>query len=90
MAPSEFSLELNDEQVQVLATGVTATLTKYDATIDAATVSARGTNRRFARPANSSTGSSTAIVVSVEARTGSTTTFVPCSAASYEDRPRFR
>ena len=62
-------------------------LTTYEAVIATATVSASGTNNRFARPANNTTGSNTAIVVSVDASTGSITALVPCSAASYGDKP---
>ncbi len=54
-----------------------------------ATVSASGTNSFFARPAKSTTGKSTAIVVSVEASTGSATALAPCSAASAVDMPCF-
>ena len=46
-----------------------------------ATVSASGANSFFARPASRSTGRSTAMVVSVEAITGSATALVPRSAA---------
>ena len=56
-------------------------LTKYEAIIATATVSASGANSFLARPGSSSTGSSTAMVVSVEASTGSATALVPCSAA---------
>ena len=42
-----------------------------------ATVSASGTNSFLARPGSRMTGSSTAMVVRVEARTGSATALVP-------------
>ena len=64
------------------ATGVTAMLTKYEAIIAIPTVMASGANSFRARPASKTTGRSTAIVVSVEARTGSATAFAPFSAAS--------
>jgi hypothetical protein len=47
-----------------------------------ATVMASGAKSRRARPASSTTGSSTAIVVSVEASTGSATALAPWRAAS--------
>ncbi len=62
-------------------------LTKYDAIIATATVSASGAKSFFARPARSSTGRSTAIVVSVDASTGSATALVPSSAACRALRP---
>ena len=61
--------------------GVTHMLTKYDAIMLTATVTASGTNSFFARPASSTTGSSTAMVVSVDASTGSATALAPASAA---------
>ena len=64
-------------------------LTKNDAAIATATVIARGTNSFWASPANNSTGSSTAIVVSVDASTGNTTAFVPSNAARADDTPSF-
>ena len=45
-------------------------LTQYDAIMTIATVRASGANSFFASPASKSTGSSTAIVVSVDANTG--------------------
>jgi hypothetical protein len=64
------------------ATGVTAMLTKYDAIIAIPTVMASGAKSFFARPASKTTGSSTAMVVSVEASTGRATALAPFSAAS--------
>ena len=58
-------------------------LTKYEAIMATATVSASGAKSFLASPASRSTGRSTAIVVSVEASTGSATAFVPSSAAWY-------
>ena len=52
-----------------------------------ATVSARGANSFLANPASSNTGSSTAIVVRVDARTGNATAVVPRRAASWVDIP---
>ena len=52
-------------------------LTKYEAIIATATVSASGAKSFLASPARSTTGRSTAIVVSVDASTGSATAFVP-------------
>ena len=63
------------------ATGVTHMLTTYDAIIATETVSASGAKSFLASPASKRTGKSTAIVVSVEASTGSATAFAPCSAA---------
>ena len=49
---------------------MTHTLTKYEAIIATATVSASGAKSFLARPAKRSTGKSTAIVVSVDANGG--------------------
>ena len=46
-----------------------------------ATVVASGTKSFLARPTSNTTGRSTAMVVSVEASTGSATALVPCRAA---------
>jgi hypothetical protein len=56
-------------------------LMKYEAIIATATVRASGAKSFFASPASSRTGRRTAIVVSVDASTGSATAFVPSSAA---------
>ena len=69
------------------ATGVTQMLTKYEAIMATATVSASGANSFLASPASNSTGRSTAMVVSVEAITGSATALVPRSAASKGAQP---
>ena len=62
-------------------------LTKYEALIATATVSASGTKSFFASPASRTMGRSTAIVVSVEASTGSATAFAPSRAARYGPFP---
>ncbi len=52
-----------------------------------ATVSASGAKSFWARPVSNTMGSSTAMVVRVEASTGSATALVPWRAASAVDMP---